>query len=206
MIYKNQYRTQYLNQKSHCKRRKDRLGNQILMLLTFEEWLDIWTKSGHLHERGNKRGQWCMARNNDLGHYEIGNVSIIPTTENCRNTHFWFKQARGKIRPSEQIENVKTGILKTKDEDPEKWKNHLKNMSAGIIKAFSTVEAKEKIKKRRKDKIMKCKYIFSTPRGIFINTDDLFSAYSEYKPNTVISWCRLKRHNCSMKLKVSSQP
>jgi hypothetical protein len=44
--------------------------------LTFEQWWDIWERSGKWEKRGNRRGQYCMARNGDLGAYEIGNVRI----------------------------------------------------------------------------------------------------------------------------------
>jgi len=48
----------------------------IKFLLTFNEWLEIWIQSGHLEERGSKKGQYCMSRYGDIGPYEIGNVFI----------------------------------------------------------------------------------------------------------------------------------
>lgn len=51
---------------------------------TFDEWLDVWIASGHLSERGRKRGQYVMARYNDIGPYEASNVRIITTGENLR--------------------------------------------------------------------------------------------------------------------------
>lgn len=53
-------------------------------LLTFEEWLEIWVDSGHLYERGCRRGQYVMARFGDQGPYDIDNVKIIPNSENMR--------------------------------------------------------------------------------------------------------------------------
>lgn len=50
--------------------------------LTFEEWLNIWVDSGHLHERGPRKGQYVMARFGDKGPYAIGNVRIITVEEN----------------------------------------------------------------------------------------------------------------------------
>lgn len=50
--------------------------------LAFEHWLKIWLDSGHLAERGNKRGQYCMARFGDKGPYAVGNVKIITMEEN----------------------------------------------------------------------------------------------------------------------------
>ena len=54
----------------------------IFFLLSFEEWLDVWISSGHLHERGNKRGQYCMARIGDLGPYMLSNVTIMLSSQN----------------------------------------------------------------------------------------------------------------------------
>ena len=74
----------YYTQKSATTRRVDASGNPIEFRLTFEEWLQIWLESGHLHERGNKKGQYCMSRKDDLGHYEVGNVFIQLTSQNSQ--------------------------------------------------------------------------------------------------------------------------
>lgn len=50
--------------------------------LTFEEWLKLWEDSGHLAERGPRKGQYCMARYGDKGSYKVGNVRICTVTEN----------------------------------------------------------------------------------------------------------------------------
>jgi hypothetical protein len=42
--------------------------------LTFEEWYDWWQATGHYHERGRKKGQYCMSRIGDTGAYELGNI------------------------------------------------------------------------------------------------------------------------------------
>lgn len=63
----------------------------IEFLLTFEEWLKIWTASGHLHERGKFKHQYCMARHGDCGPYAVGNVSIVTMEENQRSQiHPWI--------------------------------------------------------------------------------------------------------------------
>ncbi len=54
----------------------------IPFLLTPEEWWDIWQASGHWHERGRRKDQYCMARFGDKGAYEKGNVEITTTHEN----------------------------------------------------------------------------------------------------------------------------
>lgn len=56
--------------------------HKIEFLLTYKEWLKIWLDSGHLSERGRKKGQYCMARNGDTGPHAIGNVRIVTTEEN----------------------------------------------------------------------------------------------------------------------------
>jgi hypothetical protein len=71
-------RIRYQQQKSRASDRG------ILFLLTFEEWLSIWEKSGHLHERGVGKGQYVMARLGDKGPYATGNVKIITTGDNAR--------------------------------------------------------------------------------------------------------------------------
>jgi hypothetical protein len=55
--------------------------------LTFEEWLTWWQQTGHYHERGNKRGQYVMARKGDTGSYELGNIECIQAQVNSRAPH-----------------------------------------------------------------------------------------------------------------------
>lgn len=63
----------------------------IEFLLSFEEWFKVWDDSGHLHEKGRLKHQYCMARNGDKGPYAVGNVSIITVGENVRQqTHPWL--------------------------------------------------------------------------------------------------------------------
>src|ERR1700691_4303747 len=52
--------------------------------LTFNEWWDIWTSSGHWNERGRYRHQYVMARHGDVGPYAVGNVKIITNSENVK--------------------------------------------------------------------------------------------------------------------------
>lgn len=75
----------YLGHAHRTRTRKDRLGNKILFLLTFEDWKQIWDESGQAENRGTRRGQYCMARFDDLGHYEVGNVKIQLSSENLRD-------------------------------------------------------------------------------------------------------------------------
>ena len=68
----------YNQQKAHAKQRG------IEFLLTFEQWLELWTKSGHLNERGRGAGAYNMCRIADQGPYAIGNVFIGTTEQNSR--------------------------------------------------------------------------------------------------------------------------
>lgn len=56
----------------------------IAFLLTFDEWITVWTESGHLHERGKAPGQYVMARYGDCGPYAVGNVKIITMKANIQ--------------------------------------------------------------------------------------------------------------------------
>lgn len=73
------------NTKSLYRRQKDHARSRnIQFLLTYEEWLKIWLDSGHFHERGRQKGQYCMARLGDKGPYAVGNVKIILHQDNNR--------------------------------------------------------------------------------------------------------------------------
>jgi len=81
-----------MKQKRDTRKRtslQDKYGQQrgmsnkrkIPFLLSFDQWLKIWTDSGHLHERGRKSGQYVMARKGDKGPYSIDNVEIVTVTK-----------------------------------------------------------------------------------------------------------------------------
>lgn len=89
----------YWAQANACSARTDRNGTPTLMKMTFEEWLKVWQDSGKWHLRGQGRGKYCMGRHDDLGYYEVGNVSIISQTENVKiscKRHNFGQMARGK--------------------------------------------------------------------------------------------------------------
>jgi len=67
---------------------KDARARGIEFLLTFDEWLKIWTDSGKLAQRGRRSDQFCMARYGDKGAYVVGNVRIISGLENHRERQF----------------------------------------------------------------------------------------------------------------------
>jgi hypothetical protein len=60
-------------------------GRGIAFEFTFEQWWEIWKKSGHWHQRGKRSDQYCMSRFGDKGGYELGNVEIVTNHTNCSN-------------------------------------------------------------------------------------------------------------------------
>jgi len=71
-------RQRYTNHRNNCKRRG------IELRLTIDEWFAIWQASGKWDLYGCRKGQYCMSRINDTGHYEVGNVFIQLHAANVR--------------------------------------------------------------------------------------------------------------------------
>lgn len=74
--------TQLLFKKYKAKKavtigRKDKLGNPIEFRMTFEQWCELWNAADK-----NPEWPWCVCRNKDIGHYEVGNVRIDHTLRN----------------------------------------------------------------------------------------------------------------------------
>jgi len=67
--------------------------------LTFDEWLTIWTESGHLSERGTG---YVMARKGDRGAYAIGNIRI--TTRKDNNLEAF------SLKTPEEVQRWKDGL------------------------------------------------------------------------------------------------
>lgn len=65
-----------------AQQRRDAKKRDIRFDLSFEEWLEIWNKSGRLDQRGCRKGQYVMARYGDTGPYATWNVKIILCEEN----------------------------------------------------------------------------------------------------------------------------
>src|SRR4051812_2946686 len=80
---------------AYIVQRRDAGYRGIDFLLSFDEWITIWKESGHLHERGKRRGQYVMARYGDIGPYAVSNVRIVPQEENHREASL------GKAMPPE---------------------------------------------------------------------------------------------------------
>jgi hypothetical protein len=89
----------------------------IPFLLSFEQWLLIWSQSGKLNERGRGANKYCMCRYGDIGAYEIGNVFIGTGKENVRDGNL------GKVMTQE----VKNKISKANAGKPHDWSKGDKN-------------------------------------------------------------------------------
>lgn len=74
---KRNSRKKYLDQRWNAT-----IKRNIKWNLCFETWMKWWEATGHWHERGCKTGQYCMARFNDIGPYELGNIKCILQSEN----------------------------------------------------------------------------------------------------------------------------
>jgi hypothetical protein len=70
-------KNQYWVHKSGANARK------IPFLFTFEEWINMWIKSGHYHNRGKKKHQYVMSRYDDVGPYSVDNCFIQMASLNC---------------------------------------------------------------------------------------------------------------------------
>jgi hypothetical protein len=53
--------------------------------MSFDEWLTVWESSGHLAERGCRKGQYAMSRIGDVGPYSVSNVFIQLHADNVKD-------------------------------------------------------------------------------------------------------------------------
>lgn len=106
------YKEMYSDQKYNASRTRG-----IQFLLTFAEWLKIWIDSGHLENRGNKKGQYVMARFGDIGPYAVDNVRIILCSDNVKET---YQNPGGEIlRAKRKINGIGNQNKKGKKESAE---------------------------------------------------------------------------------------
>ena len=106
----------YMAQKRGCRGKLDRNGDPVEMNMSLQQFADKWDQSCKWHLRGAGRGKYCMARHNDIGHYEWDNVSIIPFEENVRQAH------AGKINSEETIKKRVATRAKNNKPSPLKGK------------------------------------------------------------------------------------
>lgn len=89
--------------------------------LTFDEWLNIWIESGHYYERGIKKGQYVMSRNNDIGSYSKENVFIQLSSDNIKQAHCNSNAEAANKKRSISMQGKNIGKIRT-----EEFKNNLR--------------------------------------------------------------------------------
>ena len=90
----------YIQHKAQCGQRG------IGFELTFEEWLDVWTRSGLIKERGRTRNGAVMGRKDKTGAFTTANVEITRAWKNMSNRD--FSSNRKAIRtPAGDFDSVK---------------------------------------------------------------------------------------------------
>jgi hypothetical protein len=81
---------------------------EIEWLLTYEEWIDIWDKSGKWDQRGRGVGKYCMSRIGDTGPYSKDNVYINECVKNSGDKFRGTKQSLDTIaKRSNSLKDVK---------------------------------------------------------------------------------------------------
>ena len=95
--------------------------------LTLPQWWGIWERSGKYELRGRGKGKYVMARIEDLGGYEIGNIEIIEFSQNAKDYYSiykseWYEKMRKSHGWSEDIVmreksnlTIRTTVLQSAD-------------------------------------------------------------------------------------------
>jgi len=89
-------------QPAYERHKKNAKMRGIEFLLTLEEWYDIWRSSGQLKNRGCHKGQYVMARYNDVGPYAKWNVKIVTCSLNLEEAmvgNSFGSAHKGRINP-----------------------------------------------------------------------------------------------------------
>jgi hypothetical protein len=129
----------FREQRNSAKRRG------ISWRLTYEQWLKIWSDSGKLARRGNRKGNYVMARFDDKGSYAVGNVKIITCQQNNRDGLI------GKKRNRKNRNNIAQGIKAYwANLTPEQRAARGRAVSEGQLRTGSNLKSWKNPKKRRR--------------------------------------------------------
>ena len=77
--------------------------------LTFDEWWTLWAV--HYHERGTKRGEYCLCRYLDMGCYEVDNVRVDLAVNNIQEAHVAIRMKTPNYKHSRGAPNLAAGIF-----------------------------------------------------------------------------------------------
>lgn len=91
--FQNSMKGKFSRQKANAAKRG------ISWEITFDEWKDVWEKSGKWNERGRTAESYCMSRLNDVGPYSVKNVEIKKFGANsaeCFNNNMKFYRPPGR--------------------------------------------------------------------------------------------------------------
>jgi len=113
----------------YMKHRRHAKARGIPFLLSYEEWLKIWMDSGHWHERGKRKDQYCMGRFGDTGPYAVVNVKIITNSENSKEA-----KARYKHHSKETRAKLTAAMAKRRTEGRLNKKGYFKHTPESIMK------------------------------------------------------------------------
>ena len=113
--------------KAHKSNAKQR---NIAFNFTFDQWWCIWEP--YYHMRGRGANYLCMARNNDLGAYEVGNVYLTTNLGNMIDLNrkksaelgriTCYEKRISKIRPWMRLEKGDiAGYIIFKSEKKSEW-------------------------------------------------------------------------------------
>ena len=166
-------KTKFNAHKSNAKRRG------IEFLLTFEQWFDIWQKSGNFDKRGRGADKYCMCRVGDTGSYSVDNVFIGQGKHNVSDGNI------GKI-DSEETKRRKSQSAKGRPHDYAK----------GLNNVMHRLEVKAKISEATSgSKHYRAKAV-QTPFGMFLSGIEASKALNIPKP-TVYWKCKYQKDGWS---------
>ena len=148
---------------------RNALSRGIQFLLSFDQWLAIWTESGKLDQRGRGAEKFCMCRYGDTGLYEIGNVFIGTGRENVRSGNL------GKV----VSEETRKKMSKSKSGKPHPW-------SVGELNPMHRLEVKEKISLAISGENHYKQRGVNTPQGYFVTAKAASDALGI--PKSTVEW------------------
>ena len=79
----------FANAKRHA------INRNVDWQLTLQDWHNWWQNTGHYHERGPFKDQYCMARYGDIGPYALDNIKCITNSENVKEARLHTKYYSG---------------------------------------------------------------------------------------------------------------